>query len=401
MTAAVPDLTTPPPPIAPEEFAARRALALRVAAEHELDGLLVWGSRNWPWAVRWLADHQSGFMQQGAASTFGDKGFSVLVLPAEGEPILVLDQRVRAGEVAIEDARTGPTITPAVADALRETGLVGKRVGIVGEGALLDRQRREVEAALGTSLGLIPADRWIEPLAQIKSPAEQELLRYAARVGSAWMEAMMEAVAPGRTEADLVAAGLPIMLAAGGWPMDVVAGSGNPARPQAERGIPSFDARRPFAAGDLVRVDGFGPVAGGYYCDLARSACVGAEPTEEQRAVLEQAVELIDLLVAALRPGVTFGSVHDLGVDYLVQHGHPPHGYFEGFWPAFGHQLGLGTTGPFVSEGETALVQPGMSLSLEIVVGTPATGGISHEECVIVHEDRVEVTTASCRQRWW
>lgn len=132
MTAAAHDLTTPPPAIALEEFAARRALALRVAGEQGLDGLLVWGSRNWPWAVRWLADHQSGFMQQGAASTFGDKGFSVLVLPADGDPILVLDQRVRPGEVAIEDARTGPTITPAVADALRETGLVGRRLGIVG-----------------------------------------------------------------------------------------------------------------------------------------------------------------------------------------------------------------------------------------------------------------------------
>ncbi len=118
--------------------------------------------------------------------------------------------------------------------------------------------------------------------------------------------------------------------------------------------------------------------------------------------MLEQAIELIGLLIGALRPGVTFGSVRDLGVDYLVRHGHPPHGYFERGWPAFGHQLNLGTTGPFVSEGESALVTPGMSLSLEIVVGTPATEGISHEECVIIHEDGVEGGGGRVQaQRWW
>ncbi|HST39979.1 MAG TPA: M24 family metallopeptidase [Conexibacter sp.] len=395
-------LPAPPPAISHDEFAARRARAVALARDAGLDGLLVWGSRNWPWAVRYLADHQSGFMQQGAnATTFGDKGFSVLVLPVAGEPILVLDQRVRPGEVAIADARTGTTITPAVAQALRETGLAGGRIGIVGEGALLARQQREVEEALGAPLSLTPADRLIEPLARVKSPAEQELLRYASLVGGTWMETMMAAAAPGLTEGDLVSIGLPVLIGAGGWPMDVVAGSGNPARPQAERGIPSFNARRPFAVGDLLRVDGFGPVAGGYQCDLARSTCVGAEPTAEQREVLEQAVELIDTLIAALRPGVTLGAVHDVGVEFLTSRGHPPHGYFEGFWPAFGHQIGLSTEGPFVSEGETAVVEPGMAMALEIVVGTPATGGISHEECVIVHADRVEVITAGCRQRWW
>jgi Xaa-Pro aminopeptidase len=390
----------PPTPIAVEEFAERRRRAVELAGGAGFDGLLAWSSRTWPWAVRYLADYQSGFQQQGNGPTFGDKGFAALVLPVSGEPLLVMDQRVTPGDVAVEQARTAANLTEAVAAAISEAGLGRGRLAVAGEGALLDRQRREVEGHLGAGLDLHPGDALIEPLMRVKSAAELEWVRHAGAVGAAWMKAMMEAVAAGRTEADVVAAGIPVLLEAGGFPMDVVAGSGNPCRPQAERGIPSFDSRRPLERGDLIRVDGFGPVFN-YGCDLARSACVDAAPTEEQRTVLEDAVKFVFHVVDAMRPGVSMDALHDRGVEFLTERGHPPHGYFEGFWPAFGHQLGLSTEGPFITAGEHAVLEPGMVMSVEIVMGTKATGGISHEECVIVGDDGVEVITTGCPTRWW
>jgi Xaa-Pro aminopeptidase len=366
----------------------------------ELDGLLAFGSRNWAWAVRWLADHQSGFQQQGASPTFGDKGFSALVLPVDGPPILVLDQRSMPGECAVDDARTVERITAGVAQALKDAGLVGKRLGIAGEGVMLDRHRREIEAGVGGPLNLVPADKLIEPLHRVKSPAELDCMRYSSAVGGAWMAAMMEAAEPGRTEADLVAIGLPVMLRGGGFPADIVAGSGNPAKPQAPRGIPSFNATRPLEAGDLLRVDGFGPVRG-YGCDLARSTCVGAAPTDAQHEVLEHALGFVEALVAAIKPSVSHESVHDLGTEWLVERGYKPHAYFEGFWPAFGHQIGLTTEGPFLAAEEKDLFQAGQTMSVEIVLGTPETGGISHEESIIVTDDGTETITAACPQRWW
>jgi Xaa-Pro aminopeptidase len=400
--------TIPPVPTAHDvpphpdraEFVARQDLARAAAREAGLDGLIAFGGRNWSWAAKWLADHQSGFQQQGASPTFGDKGFCALVLPVEGEPILVLDQRVGPGDVAVDDARTVETITAGLAQALRDAGLASRPLGLAGEGAFLERHRREVEGHLGAALDLRPADALLEPLHRVKSPVELELVRHSSRVGSAWMAAMMGAIEPGITEADVVAAGLPTFLRGGGFPADVVVGSGNPARPQAPRGIPSYNAVRPLERGDLIRVDGFGPVAG-YGCDLARSACVGAEPTDAQRTVLEHAVEFIDTLVAAVRPGVTHEAVHDLGTAWMTEHGYKPHAYFEGFWPAFGHQIGLTTEGPFIAAQETDEIRVGQTMALEIVVGTPETGGISHEECVIVTETGTEVITASCPQRWW
>src|SRR3954468_17787807 len=301
----VPRLADAPPLPGRAELLERQARTRGAVAAAGLDGLLAFSSRTWPWAVKWLADHQSGFQQQGASPTFADKGFSALVLPVDGPAILVLDQRVGPGDVVADDARTVTQITAGVAQALRDAGLAGGRVGIAGEGSLLDRHRREIQAGLGGApLDLVPSDALIEPLHRVKSPVELDCMRYASAVGSAWMTAMMEAAQPGATEADLVAAGLPVFLTAGGFPADVVAGSGHPCKPQAPRGIPSYNAERPLAAGDLLRIDGFGPVRG-YGCDLARSTCVGAEPTDEQRLVLEHAVEFVDTLVAAVRPGVT------------------------------------------------------------------------------------------------
>lgn len=386
-----------PPQVGRPEFDERRERTRRAIADAGLDGLLAWGTRDACWAVRWLADHQSGFA---FAGSFGDKGNSALVLPVEGDPILVLDQRVGPGDVAVDDARTHEVVTTGVAEALREAGLAGRAVGIAGEGAMLDRHRRHVEAELGSPLELRPADAIVEPLHRVKSEAELELMRHASAVGCAWMTAMMEAAEPGRTEADLVLAGLPTLIGAGGFPIDVVIGSGNPCKPQAPRGIPSFNATRPLELGDLLRVDGFGPVHG-YGCDLARSTCVGAEPTDAQRAVLEDAVEVIGTMVAAVRPGVTHEQVHDVGVRWMTDHGYPPHGYFEGFFPIFGHQLGLTTDGPWLAAGSTDPIRAGQVMAIEIVLGTPETGGIAYEDVVIVRDDGVEVITAACPARWW
>jgi Xaa-Pro aminopeptidase len=390
-------LAPAPPQVGPAEFAERQERTRRAIANAGLDGLLAWGTRDICWAVRWLADHQSGFA---TAAGFGDKGNSALVLPVEGDPILVLDQRVKPGDVAVEDARTYEVVTHGIAEALREAGLAGKAVGIAGEGAMLDRHRRTIEEQLGVPLALQPADAIVEPLHRVKSEAALELMRHASRVGCAWMNAMMEAIEPGRTEADLVLAGLPVLINAGGWPIDAVIGSGNPCKPQAPRGIPSFNATRPLETGDLIRVDGFGPVHG-YGCDLARSSCVGAEPTGAQRAVLEDAVGLIEAMIAAVRPGVTHEQVHDVGTAWMTERGYPPHGYFEGFFPTFGHQLGLTTEGPWIAAGSTDPIRAGQVMAIEIVLGTPETGGIAYEDVVIVHDDGVEVITASSPSRWW
>ena len=75
-------LAPAPPQVGPAEFAERQERTRRAIADAGLDGLLAWGTRDMCWAVRWLADHQSGFA---SAAGFGDKGNSALVLPLASE----------------------------------------------------------------------------------------------------------------------------------------------------------------------------------------------------------------------------------------------------------------------------------------------------------------------------
>ena len=56
-----PELAAAPPLPARAEYLEHQDRARAALAGAELDGLLAFGSRNWPWAVRWLADYQSGF----------------------------------------------------------------------------------------------------------------------------------------------------------------------------------------------------------------------------------------------------------------------------------------------------------------------------------------------------
>src|SRR6185312_1800058 len=99
-------------------------------------------------------------------------GYAALVLPVEGEPILLIDQRALPGELAVDDARTVVNVVDGVAEALADAGLVGKRIGMVGEGAFLERHRRLVEAKVGERLDFVPGDGIIEPLQRVKSAAE-------------------------------------------------------------------------------------------------------------------------------------------------------------------------------------------------------------------------------------
>lgn len=98
-------------------------------------------------------------------------------------------------------------------------------------------------------------------------------------------------------------------------------------------------------------------------------------------------------MIGAIRPGVTHEDVHDLGTEWMTEHGCAPHAYFQGFWSTCGHQLGLAHEGPYLATGETEPIQVGQALAVEIVVGTPETGGISHEDCVIVTPEGTELIT--------
>jgi Xaa-Pro aminopeptidase len=149
-------------------------------------------------------------------------------------------------------------------------------------------------------------------------------------------------------------------------------------------------------AGDLLRIDAYGSVAG-YLFDVARSMVVGSAVSDEQ-------IELIDALrgavmagVHALRPGVPLADVVRACEDALAdsaharRHGVPKH-VMGGFW---GHGLGLGFEPPWIGPDSTELVEPGWCLAIERRAAVTGLGGAQYEDDVLIGADGAELLTVT------
>jgi Xaa-Pro aminopeptidase len=389
----------------------------RVAAdERGLSGLLVWARMGtdmyWYGDVTYLSGYHSPLGDfQDNPGWFG-RGYSVIVLPVEGEPTLVVDLTGwEPDAVAIDDVRFTLDVPRGVADVLAERGLAGAPLGLVGRQTLLASARDAIDERLGHRLALTPADEILERLRLVKSPAELALMRNAAAVGCEAMASMMEMIRPGLTEAQIVSEGVRSMVAAGGFPYDVAVTSGarshlywNPAGP------PHWDADRPVAKGDLIHVDLWGPVRG-YYTDLARSTVVGGDPTDEQLEVLEAPLAAVPHIVEGIRPGLTVGELFARGERWMKDNGWIPEGIslaeappdagplFE-HCPIFGHGIGLSNEKPWIVADDPTVLEPGMVLAIEFIVAR-GTDGSYLEHDVVVTETGAEVLTALCPERWW
>lgn len=399
-----------------DEFAARRQAAAKQAAEQGFDALLIWsrsGSSLGTYAdVYYLTNFHSLFPLVTDNWRWASRGHSALILPVDGDPVLLTDYHDDPEDrVKVTDIRTVTDLTTGTVDALREMGLLDKKIGMVGrQSFLVSALRRMQEAAGNQWLNLEPADEILDRLRVIKSPAEMDLLRHSASVGTKWMNATMDAVVEGSTEGDIVGAGLQVFAANGGKLEDVAISSGpNSGNFFGSSGIPHWNVTRKLETGDLVHCDQWGPVDG-YYTDFARSTVVGGRPDAGQRELLEGAVGIINHIIEGIEPGVTtFGDLYMRGQAWLGDNGFANHkstgsevgDVFSAQFPCFGHTIGAGIDGPWIIEGETSVVEENMVLAVEALVSRPGVGAANHEENLIVHKDSVELLTASCEARRW
>ena len=402
--------------ISDEEFASRRQAAAKRAADRGFDALLVWsrsGSSVGTYAdVYYLTNFHSLFPLVTDNWRWASRGHSALILPVDGEPVLLTDYLDDPGDrVKVTDIRIVTDLTTGTVDVLKEMGLLDKKIGLVGrQSFLVSALRRMQEAAGNQWLNLEPADEILDDLRLIKSPGEMEHLRHAAAAGMKWMNATMGAVVEGNTEGDVVGAGLQVFAANGGKLEDVAIASGpNSANFFGSSGIPHWNVTRPLETGDLVHCDQWGPVDG-YYTDFARSTVVGGKPDGGQRELLEGAVGIINHIIEGIEVDVTtFGDLYLRGQKWLDDNGFANHkstgsevgDVFSQQFPCFGHTIGAGMDGPWIIEGETSVVREDMALAIEALVSKPGVGAANHEENLIVQKDGIELLTAGCEQKRW
>ncbi|GAC42340.1 M24 family metallopeptidase [Paenibacillus popilliae] len=225
----------------------------------------------------------------------------------------------------------------------------------------------------------------LQDLRVIKSPEEVERLLEAIRVIEAVLTEGVSRVRPGITELDVVAELEYLMKKKGAerpsFDTMVLAGE----RAALPHGVPG---NRIIREGELLLFD-LGVYVNGYASDITRTFAVG-EVNEESRRIYDTVLAANEAAIAAVKPGVTCGSLDRTARQVIEARGYGPC-----FTHRLGHGLGLDVHEyPSVHGRNEDILKPGMVFTIEPGVYVPNVAGVRIEDDVIVTEDGVRVLTS-------
>lgn len=263
-------------------------------------------------------------------------------------------------------------------------------VGNLGRIAIDPYARAEIVQALRHAA--TPED-FVERLRLIKSPAEIALIRRAAHYADAQVASMRRAIRPGSTVGEVYAAVGNVTAAAAGelGPrfnmfttscMSVPWAAPHNAEPHR---IPAttdrFDAEGPHNMTAMARFDG--------YAAESERVLFLTPPSKEIAAVHMAVVEARRLAWSMLRPGQQTGAI-----DAAVRAHFRAAGFEAYLMHRTGHGFGLGAhEGPWLAEGATDELAPGMVVSVEPGLYLPGVGGVRDSDTILITESGYELLT--------
>lgn len=227
-------------------------------------------------------------------------------------------------------------------------------------------------------------------LRKIKSPAELDVLRRAARIGVKAHRALIQSTRPGVPEKSLAAVfefvcGLE---GAAGQAYSPIIMSG---KNHAYGHYHAYD--RVLEAGDFVILDA-GPDFADYHVDISTSFPASGSFSARQKELYEVALAVHDTCLAHYRPGVSFKQVGEKVAATLKEKGLDAYAKdFAGIvrYGGYNHMIGLAThdvTGRFAGPDEVLV--PGMVFACDIQL-------FRVEEAIGIRiEDTVAVTGSGC-----
>ena len=307
---------------------------------------------------------------------------TLLVVPAEGEPTLVVP------ELEVPRARASGAGDHAVLASFGElddpVDLVARALADVpADGRMAVQERLWALFTLALQ-ARFPGASW-DTSAHVtghlrlrKTPDEVAAL---ARVGEAIDEVharVPSLLRPGRTEAEVGRDIAELIQSTHDEVNFVIVGSGpNGASPHHEVGD------RVLEHGDAVVVD-IGGTLDGYCSDETRNYCLGAAP--DGYAELHELLEAAQAAaVQAVRPGATAASIDRAARQPIVDAG-----LGERFIHRTGHGIGVEEhEAPWIVDGNDQVLEPGMAFSVEPGIYLPDRHGARIEDIVVVTDDGV------------
>jgi Xaa-Pro dipeptidase len=335
-----------------DEFAARKAAALRSMAEAGLDGLVMFR----PDSLYWLTGYDSeGYVMFQCGYLGADGRLALLIRSAD---------RVQArltsvvGDVREWVDREGANPGEDLRDLLDGMGCRGKRVGIEYHAYGLTAQRgKMVDSALDGFCDLADASDLIRLLRLVKSPAELEYVRKAGIHCDAARDVANRMCVPGESVGAVYGA------------MQKALGT--------------------IAAQDQVMLEFAGTHR--HYHAAMQYVVVTDKVDPRHERMLAACTAALEACEDMLRPGRTVGDVFDIHAKVMIEHG-----YGDAYLHACGYTLGAmypptWMDWPMIYTGNPQVLAPGMVFFMHMNLLDRETGlAMSAGETAIVTEGACE-----------
>lgn len=238
-------------------------------------------------------------------------------------------------------------------------------------------------------VNLIPVSDMIEKIRMIKTEAELNIMRKAAKIADDAFVHIQSFIKPGVTEIE-VANELEFFMRKEGATsssFDIIVASG--LRSAMPHGVASD---KEIQSGELVTMD-YGALYQGYCSDITRTVAVG-EVSEELKAIYDTVLEAQLRGVNGIKPGITGKEADALTRDYITEQG-----FGEYFGHSTGHGLGMEVhEGPGVSSGTKTALVPGMVVTVEPGIYIPNVGGCRIEDDIVITEKGNERLTHASKE---
>lgn len=248
---------------------------------------------------------------------------------------------------------------------------------------------QSVAQMLGRDVRLKALAGLVEKLRLVKNASEIEAIRNAVKLTSKAFERVIRKVEHGDTEVG-IAASLDFQmrkLGADGNAFDtIVAFAARSALPHAHPTTRTIDHDQ------LLLVD-MGASLNGYSSDMTRVVHIG-QPGDKARRLYDAVLEAQLAAIDAVRPGVEAADVDAAARRVLKKYG-----LDRAFIHSTGHGLGLEIhENPRIGRKSDAVLEPGMTITIEPGAYIEGFGGVRIEDTVLVTETGVEVLTPTPKE---
>lgn len=251
--------------------------------------------------------------------------------------------------------------------------LAGERIGVEERHMRLLEWRVLQEAFPGCRVE--PADALLAALRIAKAPEEIACMRRAADLLEQGLHDVLARLRPGLTEREVARAWQWAVAEAGADPFQeepIVVSGPRGASPHA---APSD---RPIERGELITLD-WAVSVDGYFADITRTVALG-RPPEALRRIYDLVLRANAAGRDAVRPGLPAQEVDRAARTVIAEAG-----YGAQFLHRTGHGLGLEVhEPPYIVEGNTEVLLPGMTFTVEPGIYIEGLGGVRIEDDILV-----------------